>query len=151
MTEAVMIWLTIVSTLQFLALLFALMWVKRLKSSVITNVRSFLESPKEGEPSPIAVIGDTLASRLGSAIVASLKAWLLAQNSIAVRQDKAAMREAMQQDNPVLGMLAKFSPGIGKLLGKNPELAQIAINALTRGNKAISSESGNHQGEFNKI
>jgi len=116
---------------QLSLLLISLIVAKRLTSSLLKNVRSFLESPGEDKQSPLADILDNAANRLAAAIIAHVKAWLLAQNSIAVRQEKAQLRENLQSNAPpMIGALMKFSPGIGKLITKNPELAQLAINYM---------------------
>jgi hypothetical protein len=116
---------------QLLLLATSLLLAKRLMSSLSRNVRLYFESPDEGKQSPFADTLDNLSARLGAAIIASIKGWLMSQNSIAVRQDKAAARQEIQENAPpILGMLMKYQPGIGKLLGKNPELAQLAMQYL---------------------
>lgn len=131
---------------QLLLLLISLAVAARLILSLSKSAHSFLESPGEGKQSPLADILGIVSDRLGAAIIAHAKAWLLSQNSIAVRQDKAAARQELQASAPPwLGMAMKFSPGIGKIVNKNPELAQLAMAAFQNmGNKGASEEEKNN-------
>jgi len=136
---------------QLSVLLFVLVAGIKLKSYLLQNVRSFFEQRKDREGNPeqsaFADILDNIGNRLAAAIIASAKGWLMAQNSAAVRQDKAAARQEFQASAPAaLQFLMKFSPGIGKIVQKNPELAQLAMSALgNMGGKseAVISDNGN--------
>lgn len=141
---------------QLLLTLLTVLMARKLILSLIQNVRSFFEPISEGQKSPLATIGETIiataSDRMAAAIVASAKGWLIGQNSIAVRQEKAAIREGLEAQSPFIGLLQKFSPGIGKIITKNPELAAMALNAFqNKGEKHISNNGGNGSGDFNKI
>lgn len=136
----------------FLLLLISLFVVKKRISSLLRSARSFYESPGEGKQSPLADILDNVANRLANALIVHVKAWLLAQNSIAVRQEKAQLRQNIQNSAPpLMGALMKYSPGIGKVMANNPELAQMAINAFAGmgGKKESESENNNGHHELN--
>lgn len=119
----------------------------KLMYSLIKSVRSFFEQPEPEKQSPFADTIDNITSRLAVALIASIKGWLMSQNSIAVRQDKAAARQEIQDNAPpILGMLMKYQPGIGKILGKNPELAQLAMQYLSNRGKAPEEVPANNNG-----
>jgi len=134
---------------QLLLLSIVLIWAKKRMSLVSRYVRSFLELRGEENKSQFAVILEKWIDHLAVAITASIKGWLLGQNSIAVRQDKAAARAELQASAPPIAQaLMKYSPGIGKIIAKNPELAQMAMNAFAgMGGKKEGGEgeSDNHQ------
>lgn len=128
---------------QILLFAFALVLIKRRISSLSEIAHSFLVSAEPGKPSPFADILDNLASRLATAIVAQVKGWLLSQNSIAVRQEKALIKEQLrEQAPPLINMLMKYAPGVRKIAEKNPEIVQLALNALQQGQEGKSKNNG---------
>jgi len=68
----------------------------------------------------------------------------MAENSAAIRQDKAAARADLLASNPLMGFAAKYAPG---LIRKNPELAQLALNFLNKGGqrKEENAENNGHE------
>jgi len=139
---------------QLSLLLLGLVVGNKLRSWVSQNVRSLFEQRKdlEGKPaqSVFADILDDIGNRLARAIIASVKGWLMAQNSAAVRQDKAAAREELMANAPpAMGALAAFAPGLMKKAMKHPELAQMAMQFMgnmggQRKEEAISNNGNSH-------
>lgn len=137
-----------VLTCQLLLLLFALVAARKLMLSALKSAHSFLESPEEGKQSAFADILDSIGNRLGSAVIAHAKAWLMSQNSISVRQQKAAARtEVRESAPPLVSFLMKYAPGVGKIVDQNPELAQAAISAIqgmNQNKEAQNTANGNN-------
>lgn len=139
---------------QLLPLLFALIAIKRLKSSLSRNVLSFFEAKSKTEQSSFADMTDQIASRFAAAITASVKGFLMAENSGAVRAEKAAARQQMMEASPLLQGLQAFAPGLIKKFGKNPEMLQMGLNLLQnaavgpREEARASSNGGNHSDPF---
>jgi hypothetical protein len=131
---------------QLLPLLFVLIAVMKLKSSLLENVRSFFIPQVEGKQSSFADILDNISSRFASAMIASLKGFLMAENSAVVRQDKAAVRQQLVGDNPMLAGLAAFAPGLMRKFGKNPEILQMGLNMLQNAGKPREEASAGNNG-----
>lgn len=138
---------------QCLVLLFGLVLGNKLKSYLLRNARSFFEPGRDGEgkatQSPFADILDNIGNRLAAAIIASVKGWLMAQNSAAVRQEKAETRQQfLANAPPAMGALAAFAPGLMKKAMKHPELAQMAMqfmgNMGGQRKEETASNNGNH-------
>lgn len=125
---------------QLLPLLLGMVLIKRLISSLSASARLFFEPKAEGKQSSFADILDNISSRFGSAVVASLKGFLMAENSAVVRSEKAQARQQMMAGNPMLSGLAAFAPGVGKVINKHPELAQLAMQFLNRNQKQAGAE-----------
>lgn len=137
---------------QLLPLLLVFVLMKRLISSLSKNARSFFEPSAEGKQSNFADILDNISGRFGAAVVASLKGFLMAENSAVVRGEKAAAKREMMAANPMLSGLAAFAPGIMNKLGKHPELAQLAMSFLNRkqagGEEVAAANNGGSSNPF---
>jgi hypothetical protein len=132
---------------QLLPLLIGLAALVRLKSLVLRNVRSFLEPPAEGQPSQAAVILDLVSTRLASAITASIKGFLMGENSVAIKEQRRAALQEVTGSSPILAGLQAFAPGLVRKFGKNPELLQAAMQLFQgAGKPREEANSGNNGG-----
>lgn len=104
--------------------------IKRCISRFLTLARLYFEPKPGGKPSEFAELTSILSKTLASDIVASIKMTLLASNSAAVRTEQAMAKREMSAASPLIGMLMKKFPGLGKTLIEHPELAQMAISKL---------------------
>ena len=131
---------------QLSALFIALVAYFRLKSSLLKNVRSYIEPKPTGEQSNLADILDLVSTRFASAFTASIKGFLMAENSAAVRQDKAAARQQVMEANPMLAGLAAFAPGLMRKFGKNPEILQMGLSLLQNAGKPKEEAKAGNNG-----
>lgn len=115
---------------QLLLFLTSLVIIKRSISRFLHLARLYFEAKPDGKASEFAELTSLLSKQLASDITASIKMSLLAQSSVAARQEKAATRQGISMSSPILGMLMGKFPGLGKTLADNPELAQLAISKL---------------------
>lgn len=114
-------------------LLFAFALI-RLKSSISTLKRTLVLyfQPQGENPSEFAAAVELISKILAKNIVDSAKAYLLSLNSAEVRAGKAALRDSLSSQSPLLAGLLQAFPSLGKKIVKNPEMAQIAMNFLNR-------------------
>lgn len=140
--------LAIVGVILCQVLLFslALILANRLKSSLIKNVRLYFEAPEEGKQSPFADILDLIAARFAHAITASIKGSLLNLGSQTARQQNAIQGELIKQSAPIgiQALLSQF-PGLRKIITKNPELAEYAMNAFAKRSTPADGEDNHKQ------
>ena len=136
---------------QLLPLVFVLILIKRLASWLSKNARSFFEPNAAGSQSPFADTVDQIAARFGAAITASLKGFLMAENSAVVRQGKAVARQEIMASNPMLSGLAAFAPGLINKFAKNPEALQAVMSLFNRGGGTAPEEvpAGNNGSSSN--
>jgi len=139
---------------QLLPLLIGLVLLAKLKSSLSRSVHSFVDPPSPERQSPAADILDLVSTRFASAFSASIKGWLMAENSAAVRQDKRDARQQVLGSSPMLAGLAAFAPGLMRKFGKDPAMLQmiggLIQNATGGGSQreAVSSNNGGSENPF---
>lgn len=127
---------------QLLLFLLSLVLIKRQMLSLTRAVLSYFVQQPEEKQSKFADTLDNMAGRFAAAIVASLKGFLMGENSAALRQEKAAARADLLASNPLMGFAAKYAPG---LIRKNPELAQLALNFFQGQRQEAKAENNGHE------
>ena len=100
-------------------------------------LREWIESPKEGEPSKLAVMLDAAGAVVGSAAARSLMASFKQQSSSAAQVANGASDMLQAQQNPLVGLLAGGKRGKGAALLRLAELL----------GPMLGGKSGNHSGD----
>lgn len=114
----------------FLALTFYILLKIRRK---YTDIVDFITPTHDNEASALAKTFEAISEMVGRAIVASIKAWLIGQKSIEVRQGHAEAGEALSM-SPLGGLVNILPNSLKKSLIKNPQLIDMAMGYINRNN-----------------
>jgi hypothetical protein len=119
----------------FLTLFCVYQWYKRQKAIVIGTIRAYFE-PQGDKPSEFTGTIDQLSARFAQAVVRAVKAHLANSASIDSRQASAIegdlITDIASGSSPIAGALLDQFPALKKRLAKNPALAQMALNMLSK-------------------
>lgn len=85
-------------------------------------LRDWVESPKEGQPSKLAVMVDAMGAVVGSSAARSLRASLQQEASSVAQVANGAADQLQAQANPLLGILAGGKRGKGAALMRLAEM-----------------------------
>ena len=125
----------------FLAALLGIIIFSLLKVKTgLEMVRDYITPPGDGENSPLVNELGTIADMFSKAVMMNAKATFMGMQSGAKRGERAAAAEVAEATiggvNPLIGMLMKSFPAVGKSLAKNPELLDLALTKLMPGTGA---------------
>lgn len=108
----------------------AVIFVLRIKQMLL----DFIVPVEDGKPSALATACEAVASMIGRAVTAQIKATLMGMQSGDKRQ-VAAVEGAIAQDQAGqmgFGSLLQSFPILGKSIKKNPQLMDIAMQILAQ-------------------
>jgi hypothetical protein len=119
------------------------------KRKAAEQLRAFVEAPAEGKLSPLAEFTELVSARLAAHLIAQVKEFIRVQGSAVARQEQSMQgemfTEAVNAQNPLVGMLMSQFPALGKRLAKNPSalpaLMNLLGNARIGGAAAIGTKS----------
>lgn len=108
---------------------------RKLRQELQDLIRTFLESPDEKTPSPLAVLIDQGATLLAARLVQQIKAMLAGVESGLSKQEGAQMLGEVTEGSPLLGLLAGILPKkIRAGLMKNPQMIGALAGLVSRKN-----------------
>jgi hypothetical protein len=112
------------------------------KINRVTRVFSdFISPPGENQPSPVAVVAESISEMFARSFTASLKAYFMGVQSGAARAENAAIGQAISA-SPAGGIIDLLPKSIKKSLIKNPALLDYALAALNKTPGAGGSLTG---------
>jgi hypothetical protein len=93
-------------------------------------------SPGPDKPSQFALIIDVIAGAFSQKIMASIKGSTMNGASVATRQANAIqgalITDIASQQNPLMGAALAQFPALRKLITKNPQLLDLAVNLMSK-------------------
>ena len=104
------------------------------------TIKAYFQGDQE-HPSEANILLDTISKKFAGSFTASIKANLLAFQSASVRQERQ-LAGALVEDSapPLLGALLSQFPAVGKIIRKNPELAQMLMQSVA----SLGARPGNN-------
>ena len=101
-------------------------------SQIYIQFKTFVTPLPDGKPSPLANFTQILADMAGRSIVATAKAAFMGGESGTSRAVKAIAGDIAvdQMSNSPLGAILSSFPSLKKTLRKNPQLIDLALNAI---------------------
>lgn len=99
-------------------------------------IQDFTESPEAGKPSPLAATVDAISQTFSQRLILQAKTSLMGMASVDSKNEKALQGELAlglaAKDSPLLSVLARSMPTLGRRLVKNPELIELAAGILSK-------------------
>ncbi len=133
---ACLILLSILSLLNLACFGYLILAVSRAKRGLQTRVvyyeemfESFITAPKEGDPSPLSTMLDSIAVIFSQRISSSLQAAFRGMLGGTMKGLNASLEGEAVESNPQLSLVNMASPQLAKRLGKNP-LAMMVLDRL---------------------
>ena len=102
------------------------------KRRIIELVRNFISNPSPGDPSPFALLCESVAGIFGAALSRSLKATFMGIESSESKGINKQRAEATIAGSPMLAALVAGFPNLAKKFINNPAMASLADLALKK-------------------
>lgn len=98
------------------------------------ELQNFMTPPGKDQLSPFGKLTGAIAQQFANVILQQAKMTAMGNSSAESRQEKcvesAIGNDLLNQQAPMLGMIAQQFPSLGKAIRKNPNLAITALNML---------------------
>jgi hypothetical protein len=111
-------------------------YIEHQKNQVIEMLKAFFNPVSPDKPSEFATMVDIISSQFAAKLVQNAKATFMGVQSVANRNEKAVMgdiaTDMLSQASPLAAGLLSSFPALAKRLQKNPELAGLALNFLSK-------------------
>lgn len=113
-------------------------------------VKTFITPPEEGKPSALAMTSQAFAEIIARSMMAQAKGFLMGLQSGETRGKQAIAGDVVQDSlgaSPLAAILGSF-PSLKKSLRRNPQLLDLAMGMLTKGNSGGGGSSNNGHSDF---
>ena len=108
-------------------------------------ITQFVTPTSENQPSPFALLIDSVSSMFGRSIVAQAKSTLMGVQSGAKRAETAIAGDiaegVIESQSPMLGGLLNSFPALKKTLRRNPQLVDMAMQFMSAKGQSNQSHS----------
>ena len=122
--------------------------VRTVYRRISSQFTSFISSPAEGKPSPLAETTQAIGENLARSIAVQLKTTFMGMESGNARAEAALQgdiaRDAIDQKSPMVGALLTMFPRASKRLLKNPGLIDIALGMIGKVGQIPGTSPGNN-------
>ncbi len=127
--------LTLIFIVNCLILVFLLLAARAIYRFYL-NLSSFLTPGAENQPSPLALISQSLIVNASKVFTSQLKSTFMGIQSGQSRAESAIQSELIQDEanaiNPGLGAILASFPALKRKLTKNPALMELALDFLSK-------------------